>query len=103
MRTRELFRYLVAMIIALSTTVNAMAQQRNLKIYFKTAVQDVENNSTPDFQFGGDVPAPALGLQVKPEGVRWANGYRVFSGWHGKSTDRLIAAYVDEIPKWILN
>ena len=101
MRTRRFYKYLMAMIIALGTTANIFAQQKNLKIYFKTAAkQDVENNSTPDFQFGGDVPAPALGLQVKKlEGVRWANGYRWFSGWHGKPTDRLIAAYVDENTK----
>ncbi len=84
--------------MALNTSFNAMAQ-KNLKIFFKTAVQDVENNSTPRFQLGGDVPAPALGLVVKPEGVRWANGYRFFSGWHGTPTDRLIAAYVDENTK----
>ena len=88
----------MAMIIALGTTANIFAQ-RNLKIYFKTAVQDAENYSTPKFQLGGDVPASALGLQVKPEGVRWANGYRIFSGWHGTPTDRLIAAYVDENTK----
>ena len=99
MRTRRFYKYLMAMIIALGTTANIFAQQKNLKIYFKTAVQDVENNSTPGFQLGGDVPATAFGLQVKPEGVRWANGYRVFSGWHGKPTDRLIAAYVDENTK----
>lgn len=101
MRTCRFYKYLMAMIIALGTTANIFAQQKNLKIYFKTAAkQDVENNSTPDFQFGGDVPAPALGLQVKElEGVRWANGYRIFSGWKGKSTDRLIAAYVDENTK----
>ena len=101
MRTCRFYKYLMAMIIALGTTANIFAQQKNLKIYFKTAAkQDVENNSTPDFQFGGDVPAPALGLQVKKlEGVRWANGYRWFSGWHGKPTDRLIAAYVDENTK----
>ena len=78
MRTRELLKYLVVMIMALNTSFNAMAQ-KNLKIFFKTAVQDVENNNTPRFQLGGDVPAPALGLKVKPEGVRWANGYRWFS------------------------
>jgi len=88
----------MAMIIALGTTANIFAQ-RNLKIYFKTAKQDVENNSTPEFRFGGDVPATGLGVQVTPEGVRWANGYRVFSGWHGKPTDRLIAAYVDDNTK----
>ena len=98
MRTRELLKYLVVMIMALNTSFNAMAQ-KNLKIFFKTAVQDVENNNTPRFQLGGDVPAPALGLVVKPEGVRWANGYRFFSGWHGTPTDRLIAAYVDENTK----
>ena len=102
MRTCRFYKYLMAMIIALGTTANIFAQQnlqKNLKIYFKTAVQDVENYSTPEFQLGGDVPAYALGLQVKPEGVRWANGYRWFSGWHGKPTDRLIAAYVDENTK----
>ncbi len=98
MRTRELLKYLVVMIMALNTSFNAMAQ-KNLKIFFKTAVQDVENYNTPRFQLGGDVPAPALGLVVKAEGVRWANGYRWFSGWKGKSTDRLIAAYVDKDTK----
>ena len=98
MRTCRFYKYLMAMIIALGTTANIFAQ-RNLKIYFKTAVQDAENYSTPKFQLGGDVPASALGLQVKPEGVRWANGYRIFSGWHGTPTDRLIAAYVDENTK----
>lgn len=99
MRTRELLKYLVVMIMTLNTSFNAMAQQKNLKIFFKTAVQDVENYNSPRFQLGGDVPAPALGLQVSPEGVRWANGYRWFSGWHGTPTDRLIAAYVDENTK----
>ena len=88
----------MAMIIALGTTANIFAQ-KNLKIYFKTAEQDVEDSSTPSFILRGDVPADALGVQITPEGVRWANGYRVFSGWHGKSTDRLIAAYVDENTK----
>lgn len=98
MRTCRFYKYLMAMIIALGTTANIFAQL-NMKIYFKTAEQqDVENNSTPEFQLVG-APAPALDLGVKVEGVRWANGYRIFSGWHGTSTDRLIAAYVDENTK----
>ena len=35
MRTRNIFRYLIAIIIALGTTVNAMAQQKYMKIYYR--------------------------------------------------------------------
>ena len=40
MRTREIFKYLAVMIMALNTSVNAMAQQRNLKVYFNQYVSD---------------------------------------------------------------
>ncbi len=92
MRTRELFRYLVAMIIALSTTVNAMAQQRNLKIYFNA------NNGTSsspvklvtDDNNAYDLPA---GVEVSYEGVVWANKARYWEMFQQDVTDRLVAAY----------
>lgn len=92
MRTRELFRYLVAMIIALSTTVNAMAQQRNLKIYFNA------NNGTSsspvklvtDDNNAYDLPA---GVEVLYEGVVWANKARYWEMFQQDVTDRLVAAY----------
>lgn len=92
MRTREIFRYLVAMIIALSTTVNAMAQQRNLKIYFNA------NNGTSsspvklvtDDNNAYDLPA---GVEVSYEGVVWANKARYWEMFQQDVTDRLVAAY----------
>ena len=92
MRTRELFRYLVAMIIALSTTVNAMAQQRNLKIYFNA------NNGTSsspvklvtDDNNAYDLPA---GVEVSYEGVVWANKARYWEMFQQDVTYRLVAAY----------
>ena len=106
MRTREIFRYLVAMIIALSTTVNAMAQEqnleRNLKIYFKQNINSTQNgNMSPltkeDIILRGDIPL--TGVAVTPEGAIWAKDYRIFEGFTGTPTDRIFAGYVDENTK----
>ena len=95
MRTRELFRYLVAMIIALSTTVNAMAQERALKIYFNEYAND---ETTPrmyvtDDHPNGEYDVP-LGVTVSAEGVAWAKEARFFGGLTQGVNDRLLADYV---------
>ena len=97
MRTRRFFKYLMAMIIALGTSVNAMAQQKTMKIYFEQNLSGAENSATPPFTLRGDIPL--TGVMISPTGVVWANGYRWFSGWHGTATDRLLAAYVDKNTK----
>ena len=95
MRTRELFRYLVAMIIALSTTVNAMAQERNLKIYFNehsdTATGPRIYVTDDNREYG--IP---LGTKVSAEGLTWATGARWFSFLQQNVTDRVLADYEDE-------
>lgn len=95
MRTREIFRYLVAMIIALSTTVNAMAQERNLKIYFNehsdTATGPRIYVTDDNSKYG--IP---LGTKVSAEGLTWATGARWFSIFQQSVTDRVLADYEDE-------
>ena len=98
MRTREIFRYLVAMIIALSTTVNAMAQQRNLKIYFN---QYVKGATAPTIKITDDNNAydiPA-GVTVSSEGVAWAGKSRFFEWITTDVTDRVMADYVSASDK----
>ena len=92
MRTREILRYLVAMIIALSTTVNAMAQQRNLKIYFN------ENGDTatgPRILLKDDNGKYELpkGLKVTLGGAVWADKARFWKMFQRDVSDRVIAAY----------
>ena len=98
MRTRKYFRYLVAMIIALSTTVNAMAQQRNLKIYFN---QYVKGATAPTIKITDDNNAydiPA-GVTVSSEGVAWAGKSRFFEWITTDVTDRVMADYVSASDK----
>lgn len=93
MRTRNIFRYLIAIIIALGTTVNAMAQERNLKIYFN---QYTEGATAPimlvtDDNNAYDIPA---GVTVSAEGVAWAKESRFFGGLTQGVNDRLLADYI---------
>lgn len=94
MRTRELFRYLVAMIIALSTTVNAMAQERNLKIYFNEYVEGA--TGAPIMLVTDDNNSYGLpaGLTYSSEGMAWAKEARFFEWVNQDVKDRLIADYV---------
>ena len=94
MRTREIFRYLVAMIIALSTTVNAMAQQRNLKIYFNQYVEGA--TGAPIMLVTDDNNSYGLpaGLTYSSEGMAWAKEARFFEWVNQDVKDRLIADYV---------
>ena len=93
MRTRELFRYLVAMIIALSTTVNAMAQERNLKIYFD---EYADGKTAPKMLMTDDNDSYGLpdGLSASVEGVAWAGKSRFFEWVTTNVTDRVMADYV---------
>lgn len=99
MRTRNIFRYLLAIIIALGTTVNTMAQQRNLKIYFNqyTGATDNNGNLIPpillvtDDNSAYDIPA---GVTVTAEGVSWAKDARFFEWINQDVNDRLLADYV---------
>ena len=99
MRTRNIFRYLLAIIIALGTTANAMAQQRNLKIYFNqyTGATDNNGNLIPpillvtDDNSAYDIPA---GVTVTAEGVSWAKDARFFEWINQDVNDRLLADYV---------
>ncbi len=95
MRTRELFRYLVAMIIALSTTVNAMAQQRNLKIYFD---EYADGKTAPKMLMTDDNNSYGLpdGLEASVEGVAWAGKSRFFEWVTTNVTDRVMADYVSK-------
>ena len=95
MRTGKYFKYLMAMIIALGTTVNAMAQERNLKIYFSKYVEGgpaVPQMLITDDNNTYDIPA---GITISSEGLVWATSHRLFEGWHGSNTDRLLADYKD--------
>lgn len=95
MRTREIFRYLMAMIIALGTTVNVFAQERNLKIYFNehsdTATGPRIYVTDDNSEYG--IP---LGTKVSAEGLTWATGARWFSFLQQNVTDRVLADYEDE-------
>ena len=95
MRTRELFKYLTVMIMALNTSVNAMAQQRNLKIYFNQYVEGAETPTLLVTDDNDDYDIPA-GVSVSAEGVVWASGYRIFEGWQSASNDRLLAEYLKD-------
>ena len=91
MRTRNIFRYLLAIIIALGTTANAMAQQRALKIYFSannggTAPQILVTDDNNSY----NLPA---NLTVTANGAVWANKARYWEVFQQDVTDRVIAAY----------
>ena len=93
MRTREIFKYLAVMIMALNTSVNAMAQQRNLKVYFNQYVSDgvAPTMLVTDDYNKYDLPA---GLTYSYEGVAWAKEARFFEWINQDVADRLIADYV---------
>lgn len=88
MRTRNIFRYLLAIIIALGTTVNAMAQQKYMKIYYKQYTEGA--TGAPEVLMKGDVPHS---VSVTSEGMTWATSHRLFEFWHGENQDRLLADF----------
>jgi uncharacterized repeat protein (TIGR02543 family) len=82
------------MIIALNTSANVFAQQRNLKIYFNEYVDG--GPSTPQMLVTDDnnqygIP---LGVTVSSNGVVWANNARLFEWIKPEVTDRLLADYI---------
>lgn len=85
----------MAMIIALGTTVNVFAQERNLKIYFNehsdTATGPRIYVTDDNSEYG--IP---LGTKVSAEGLTWATGARWFSFLQQNVTDRVLADYEDE-------
>lgn len=95
MRKGKLLRYLIAMIMALSTSANVFAQQRSLKIYFneyangETKPRMYVTDDHPNSEY--DVPS---GVTVSHEGVAWANNARFFEWVKQDVTDRLVADYV---------
>ncbi len=92
MRTREIFRYLVAMIIALSTMVNAMAQQRALKIYFNENGDTATGPRILVKDDNGNYELPK-GLKVTLGGAVWADKARFWEMFQRDVSDRVIAAY----------
>ena len=92
MRTREIFRYLVAMIIALSTTANAMAQQRALKIYFNENGDTATGPRILVKDDNGNYELPK-GLKVTLGGAVWADKARFWEMFQRDVSDRVIAAY----------
>ena len=94
MRTRSIFRYLIAIIIALGTTANAMAQQRNLKIYFNQYTEGATGDPimlVTDDNNAYDLPA---GVTVSAQGVAWAKDARFFEWISQDVNDRLLADYL---------
>ena len=94
MRTRNIFRYLLAIIIALGTTANAMAQQRNLKIYFNQYTEGATGDPimlVTDDNNAYDLPA---GVTVSAQGVAWAKDARFFEWISQDVNDRLLADYL---------
>lgn len=97
MRTRRFYKYLMAMIIALGTTVNVFAQERGLKIYFSENV----NGGTPQILVTDDNNSYDLpdGLTVTPEGVVWADKARYWEFFQQNVSDRVIADYTSSDKK----
>ena len=98
MRTRRFYKYLMAMIIALGTTVNVFAQERALKIYFN---EYKEGETAPrmlvtDDNNAYDIPA---GVTVSSEGVAWAGKSRFFEWVQQSVTDRIMADYLSKNDK----
>ena len=97
MRTQRISKYLMAMIIALGTSFNVFAQERNLKIYFneykagETAPRMYVTDDHPDSEY--DVP---VGVTVAQEGVAWAGKSRFFEWITTDVTDRVMAEYVTD-------
>ena len=94
MRTREIFRYLMAMIIALGTTVNVFAQERNLKIYFNQYVEGATGAPIMLVKDDNDSYGLPAGLTYSSEGMAWAKEARFFEWVNQDVKDRLIADYV---------
>lgn len=101
MRTRRFYKYLMAMIIALGTTANVFAQERNLKIYFNeysdtaTGPRILVTDDHPNDEY--DVP---LGVTVsRIEGVAWAGKSRFFEWITTDVTDRVMADYLSKNDK----
>lgn len=97
MRKGKLLRYLIAMIMALGTTFNAMAQERALKIYFneyangETTPRMYVTDDHPNSEY--DVP---LGVTVTSENLAWAGKSRFFEWVQQDVTDRVMADYVKD-------
>lgn len=94
MRTCRFYKYLMAMIIALGTSVNVFAQQRNLKIYFNQYVKGATGAPSIKVTDDNDSYGVPLGLEVSANGVAWANSARFFEWISQDVTDRLVADYV---------
>ena len=84
----------MAMIIALGTTVNVFAQERNLKIYFNEYVEGA--TGAPIMLVTDDNNSYGLpaGLTYSSEGMAWAKEARFFEWVNQDVKDRLIADYV---------
>ncbi len=84
----------MAMIIALGTTVNVFAQERNLKIYFNQYVEGA--TGAPIMLVTDDNNSYGLpaGLTYSSEGMAWAKEARFFEWVNQDVKDRLIADYV---------
>ena len=93
MRTRRFYKYLMTMIIALGTSVNAMAQTRYLKIYFNQYVEGAAAPTMLVTDNNNDYELPA-GLDVSAEGVAWAKEARFFEWINQDVSDRLLADYL---------
>ena len=97
MRTQRISRYLTAMIIALGTSFNVFAQQRNLKIYFN---EYADGETTPRMFVTDDHPNSEydipLGVTVTSENLAWAGKSRFFEWVQQDVTDRVMADYVKD-------
>ena len=85
----------MAMIIALGTSANVFAQQRNLKIYFNEYADGdtIPRMYVTDDHPNGEYDVP-LGVTVSHEGVTWAGTSRFFEWITTDVTDRVMADYV---------
>ena len=97
MRTQRISRYLTAMIIALGTSFNVFAQERNLKIYFN---EYADGETTPRMYVTDDHPNSEydipLGVTVTSENLAWAGKSRFFEWVQQNVTDRVMADYVKD-------
>ena len=98
MRTQRISRYLTAMIIALGTSFNVFAQERNLKIYFNQYVDGTSEGTKPLMLVTDDNDNYGLpaGLTFSSEGMAWAKEARFFEWMTQDVNDRLIADYAKD-------
>ena len=82
MRKGRFLKYLLAMVMAVSTAGSAVAQ-KNMRLYFNTYKQ---NEGTPSFTLAGDVPT---GVTATASDFVWANTYEIF--WKRNCSDRILA------------